>query len=173
MELPKTYNRNYAVTNISNKTRAGFTLIEIIISVGLLAILGGLGLVMSMDSYRGHAFRNERDIIVSALQKARSQSISNMCQGDCTGGQPHGVYLEDNQYVIFQGENYETRASQYDEVIIAQTGTTKIEGPLRSVVFSQLSGQVAPSGIITISDKTGQHSSDIYVNSEGLITWTN
>jgi prepilin-type N-terminal cleavage/methylation domain-containing protein len=163
MASHKTYNRN---------TPKGFTLIEMVIAIGLLAILASLGLVVSMDNYRGHSFRDERDVVVSALQKARSRAISNVCKGEsCDNGKPHGVFLRDQEYVIFQGSSYLNRDERYDEVIVSNAGAVELSG-VDEIVFSRLSGSVEETGLITVSDKTGR-SSDIYINNEGLITWTN
>ena len=58
----------------ARNSRAGFTFIEILMVMALLAILGGLGLFMSMESMRGGTFRDNRNIIVSSLQRARSMA---------------------------------------------------------------------------------------------------
>lgn len=139
--------------------------------IGLIAILGSLGLAASMDSYRGYGFRNERDIIVGALQKARSQAMSNMCFGGCTDGKPHGVSVQAQQYTIFQGLTYASRNSGYDETVPAASNGMQLNG-LSEIVFSQLSGHVANPGTITISDQAGR-ASLVTINSEGQITWTN
>ncbi len=68
-----------ASRKISTPKPRAFTLIEAAGRARLLTIVGGLGLIMSMDDFRGYSFRSERDTIVSALEKARSQSISNIC----------------------------------------------------------------------------------------------
>jgi len=59
-----------------------------------MGIITAFGLVMNMNAFRGFSFRNDRDTMVAALQKARSQAINNICLGTgCTDGKPHGVYF--------------------------------------------------------------------------------
>ena len=149
----------------------GFTLIEMLVVMGLLVILASLGLLVSMETYRGSSFRNERDTVVSILQKARSQAVSNVCLGSpCPDGAPHGVHVQNDKYVIFQGTTYSS-GSSLNEIIKPRISTTQIT-ETTDIVFAQLSGSVTTPGTITVSDNTG-HSSVITINSEGQIIWTN
>ena len=50
----------------------GFTLVEILIAIALLIVILSLGLFISFDFYKNYAFRSEKNIIVSILQKARN-----------------------------------------------------------------------------------------------------
>jgi len=99
--------------NIS--TRNGFTLVEIILVLGLLTMLGGFGLFISMDFYRSYSLRASRNTLISTLHKARSQAISNIDQA------PHGIRIESNQYTVFEGPTYASRTATLDEVIGAET----------------------------------------------------
>src|SRR3989344_6188897 len=77
----------------------GFTLIEIIISMAILATIAGLGLFMSFDFYKSYAFRGEKNTLVSVLQKARDQSLHNINQTR------HGARVSTQpllQYTLFE-----------------------------------------------------------------------
>ena len=85
----------------------GFSMLEMLVVVGMFFLLAGFGLVVNMDAYRSTDFRSERDLFVALLQRARSQSMSNMCAGSvCEDGLPHGVHIEADRYVAFQGGVY-------------------------------------------------------------------
>ena len=151
----------------------GFTLIEVVTVMGLLALIAALTAVTNVDAYRGYIFRNERNLAISALQRARSQAISNVCLGTCTDGKPHGVHFEAGKYVIFQGSSYGLD-SAYDEVL-AGSSNVSINIPSFDAVFTQLSGEAVtnpPGAFITLYDAVG-HSSAIRINSEGQIAWDN
>ena len=163
----------------ATKAQKGITLIEILVVLGLLAIIGSFGLIMSMDTLRGNGFRNEQDTLVSALQRARNLAMNNMCFGSgCTEGQPHGVHIEADpgshlvkSYTVFQGtyvadDNLNETIAPADNTIFLNATSTA------EVVFGQLSGNVSPEVDITINDKAG-HTSTVHVNSEGQISWTN
>src|ERR1039458_2199647 len=73
-----------------SRTTNGFTLIEVLVVMGILAILSTMGYLITIDFYKSYAFNAERDTIVSLLQKARAASLSNINES------PHGVYFDDN-----------------------------------------------------------------------------
>ncbi len=161
MVLPRTY--------IHKRSSRGFTLIEILVVMGLFVILAGFGLFVSMDSFRGYMFRNERDVVISLLQKARSQAINNMCfGGGCTGGKAHGVHFGPGQYVVFQGLSYVSRDSAVDEVTPVENNASSVVGS--DVIFSPLAATTS-SATVTVSGTDG-HTSIISIATEGQITWT-
>ena len=162
-----------ASLNISRLDK-GLTLIEILIMIGIISIVSLSILWIGPDSYRSYLFRNERDTIVSILQKARSQAISNICKGSgCTNGKPHGVHFENNKYIIFQGSDYATRDLDQDEEIDSNYHLDFSGSTITDVVFAELSGDVLVAGDIKLSDSASGRTSDININNEGRIAWTN
>jgi len=141
--------------------KCGFTLLEVLIVITILAGLAGLGLFVSIDFYKSYAFYSERNIVVSAIQKARSQSLANINESK------HGVYFGTNNYVIFQGENYDFRSAIYDEII--QANSLVANSGLTEIVFDQLSGLPSATGTIALSDNL--RSSTISIGNEGRINW--
>ncbi|OGG52889.1 hypothetical protein A2851_04345 [Candidatus Kaiserbacteria bacterium RIFCSPHIGHO2_01_FULL_53_29] len=146
------------------------------IVMALVTIVGAFGLLLGTDSYRGYSFHSDHDILVAALQHARSQAIGNVCLGEgCTHGMPHGVFIDaaHNRYVIFQGTNYATRDGEVDAALEAAPGMTR--SGLSEIVFAQLSGSAnsaeAPPWGIVLTDPTGRTSTTT-IESEGRIWWT-
>ena len=153
--------------------RPGLTLIEVLVVMGMIVILVGLGLVLSMDTFRGFTFRSERDTLVALLQQARSQAINNVCLGTaCTNGRPHGVKIESNLYTMFQGPDYAAHDSGVDRQILPSYPLIIAAGSASEVVFQQLSGNVDAQKEIFMTDGFG-NSSTITVTNQGGISWTN
>ncbi len=128
-----------------------------------------MGYLVTMDFYKSYAFNSERDTIVSILQKARSQSLSNICLGGlCSAGQAHGVHFALDQYVIFQGPVY-NQNSISNQPVTSATGIT--HSGITDVVFDQLSGNAhfAPAGNLNLTD--GRRNEVISLNNEGQINW--
>ncbi len=155
------------------QNQKGFTLIEIIIAIAILALIASLGLFISMDFFREYSFRSEENTIVSILQKARSQSMDNIDQ------MRHGVHFQSGKYVMFECSSTCTAypgSSSSDLVINSSYGST-ISAPVLpfDVIFDQLSGDCITSNCsaatltITANDKGKTH--DIKINSEGRIDW--
>ncbi|MBU6501034.1 MAG: prepilin-type N-terminal cleavage/methylation domain-containing protein [Patescibacteria group bacterium] len=155
---------NLLSTSTPNSKRSGFTLIEIIIVIALIGILASMGLWVSMDFYRSYSFRSEKNIFISALQKARMESMLNINED------VHGVHVESGRYVIFQGTPYVEGGSLNQA--ITPSGGVKITGnPVlpQDVVFNQLSASTSYLGTFTIGD--GVRSSTISINNNGQISW--
>lgn len=156
------------------KLSGGMTLIEILVVIGILAIVAGFSLATNLDSFRGYSFRDERDTLVNNLQRVRGMSINNICKGVCgLGGLPHGIHFENGKYTLFQGGAYVV--SEPANEVVEIKPAIQIAG-LTDVIFTQLSGNatVNPVGVwnITVTDNAN-HTSIITINSEGRITWTN
>ncbi len=139
---------------------AGFTLVEIIVVLGMVALIASVGIVMNLDAYRNYIFSTERDTLVAILQKARSRALNNMYQS------PHGVHIEDSTYTLFRGASFNSGAST-NETVFANSAVAKTG--INDIVFDQLSGNAAPAGDITLSNSI--RSSTISVNNEGKIDW--
>ena len=155
--------------------QAGFTLVELMVVIGLAAVFFAFTVVVGLDSYRGDGFRSERDSIVTALQTARSQAINNVCSGSgCNGGKPHGVAISGGNYIIFQGSSYAGRDAAFDQIIGSRYTVNFIGSTVSEVVFTQLSGDASPAGTIKINDPARPGStSTVSINSVGQISWTN
>lgn len=168
--------------NPSRRFSAGFTVLEIMMVMALLMILSSLGLFMSMESLRGGSFRNDRAAVISALQRARSLAVNNMCFGGsstCNDGKPHGVYFNPGAggVTIFQIDagktDFNDRDEDADETINFDSRMTDALEE-KTIIFERLSGNSAnaTTTVVTITDGIG-HTSEITVNSEGRIDWTN
>lgn len=163
-----------AFSNGAGTLNAGFTLLEVMVVMGLIAIVGSVGLYFGLDAFRGYSFHSDRDLLVVALQHARAQAVSNICLNDptspCTDGRPHGVHVGAGTYALFQGGSYATRDTTIDVTIEMSPNT--VVGGVSEIVFKQLSGDVSTPGDITLSEGTGR-TSVISIGSEGQIIWIN
>jgi prepilin-type N-terminal cleavage/methylation domain-containing protein len=142
------------------KLPMGFTLIEILVVLGILSVIAMFGYLVTMDFYKSYAFNAERDTIVAILQKARSQSLANINES------VHGVHFDPAQYVVFQGSVYNS-GDAFNQVIPSSFSVT--HNGVADVVFAQLSGDAGPSGSLILSD--GKRSTIISINGEGQINW--
>lgn len=129
-------------------TDKGFTLIEILVSLGIFTFLASLGLFISMDFYRSYSFRSQSSSLVSTLERARSQAMANI------NAAPHEVKIATSSYML-------------DSQAFSLDGITP--SGLNDIVFTQLSGESNASGSIRLTD--GVHTATISLNYEGRISW--
>ena len=162
----------------------GFTLIEILIVMGLVAIVGGFTLAISADSFRGTSFHGSRDIIVATLLRARAQAVNNICLGaSCIGGMPHGVHVATDaggritQLTLFQGATYALADHSLDSVIDIGSNVSRAVLFLGTpdVTFTQLSGTSTTAVMRLYEGTVGAptSTSTITIGAEGQVLWTN
>ncbi len=148
--------------------KSGFTLVEMVIVVGILSILFGISLLFNVSDYQGTAFRAEKSTIVTLLQTARGNAMNNF------GEVSHGLALHPvdrpDSYVLFKGTHYDKNAAS--NVVVTENYPVTFGGgaPLE-VVFHQLSGDTDWQGNITLTDPRRNFTSIVSVNGEGRINW--
>ncbi len=147
---------------------AGFTLLEMLIVIGILTMLGGALSFVDMNNYRSDAFRAERNLLIMSLQTARADALNNVNQS------PHGVAIHPDGYdgyVIFEGANYASGTAR--NPIAANYPAGIALGSPAEIIFEQLSGNSNYGNAkITLSDTEREGvTANIFINHEGAITW--
>jgi len=137
MMTPHQFNKSQELKNIiySNtnilRNGGGFTLIEVLISIFIVALLAGL-FTVGIDFYKRQELENQAQNLLEALRRVQSKAIS--VESDSS----FGVYLTNGNYTLFKGQSYSERDSQYDEVYNLPA-IIKIEG-LSEIVFLKTEG---------------------------------
>lgn len=144
-------------------------MLEVIVVMAIFILVSSFSLIFSMGSFNHSTFRGDRDLFVSMLQRARAQSISNMCIAPgCADGTSHGVKIVGNTYVLFEGSSYATRISDADSVFEANAAVTRSGDS--EVVFAQLTGTTIVQREF-VHMGSGQISTTT-VQTNGRIFWT-
>ena len=151
--------------------RKGFTMLEIMLVLGLFSIL----LVLSLPALRSFEktsdVTNAKDEIVSVLRIAHSKTLAS--ESDTR----YGVYFDDiadpHQYVLFQGDSYASRVVAFDEVhkLGASVEFSSISfGGGKEVVFDRVVGTTSQSGSTVLEYKADSTKGEtIYVERSGNI----
>lgn len=139
----------------------GFTLIEVVMVLGILGVVFALGLPVGIDAYRNYLLTSETRKLVSVLRRAEEFALSNKNEDS------HGIFLEENNFVLFKGVSFGSREGAYDEDYPREPSIS-ISG-FTEIVFSQLSGK--PSATATVVLSNGLTSQSIDINEEGTISW--
>lgn len=147
----------------------GFTLVELLIVIGMIAMLGSVMLFIDLNSYRGDSFRAERSSIVTLLGQARIDALNNVSQ------EPHGLafYPADapDSYVLFAGTSYAASAPATRQPYKSAYKISFGAGSPSEIVFEQLNGNSNFAGTVTLKDPNRDFSYDITINHEGGIGW--
>lgn len=147
----------------------GFTLVEMLVVIGLIGVVAGFSVIVGLDSFRGDSYRAERDSVILLMQRARTEALNNINQSR------HGVAFfptdHPQSYVEFEGDTYATRDTTMDIVIDSQYSVSVGAGAPTEIVFDQLTGNSSYSGTFAFVDTARQISSNITITSEGGISW--
>ncbi len=151
------------------KNSRGFTIFEVLIVLALFTILLGLGYFLSIDFYRSYLFHTEENILISVLERARSDAQNNIFET------AHGVHLSAENYTVFRGQTYDP--NNVTNEVTPRNPSIQISG-ITDVVFEQLSGDPIPAFPPSFSEGRGQiilseenRSAVISINNEGRIDW--
>lgn len=120
----------------SRSKTTGFTLIEVMIVMGILAVIISSGLAFSFDSYRGYLFRSEYTSAINMLAKARNRALNNFNES------AHAFSIEPNEYRIYAVDEYDDDdASTYEA--FPRNPSLAITSAESTFEFEQLSGNSA------------------------------
>jgi prepilin-type N-terminal cleavage/methylation domain-containing protein len=139
----------------------GFTLIEVLIVIALLALAAGATLIIGTDSIGRATASRERDMVASLLHTARAEALANVDE------KKHGVHVGSDSYVLFSGNSYSAGASDNRE--FPKEGAVTVSGP-SDIIFDALSAKVG-TGVGTLLFTDSAASASVSINAVGRIDW--
>lgn len=148
------------MNKVLNK-KIGFTLLELILVVALLAITSAIVAPIYFSAKSADDLDNSANALASSLRKA--QLLSMAVEGDSSWG----IKLIDEDIIIFRGVDYLSRDSSWDEIFKVNKNI-KNSG-LDEIVFLKFSGRPNLSGDIILSD--GNKNKILNINSLGVIEY--
>lgn len=143
-----------------------YTLIEILIVIGVLAILTGLASLSIVSFSKSGDIDTSHSIVAGALKEARANSIANI------DDKIWGVYLEAERVIVFadSGAGYNPSDPGNSVRILASHTSLSwnLAGGGANIEFNKRTGQTVNEGTVTISGSS-PGVKKITVNSEGMI----
>jgi len=132
--------------NNTDTANRGFTLIEVLLSLGVIAILAGLSIPVAVN------FQRSGQLAETALSVRQAYARAQVLSRNQINDTSWGVYADTTGVTIFQGTSYATRNPDYDEITpisgVTVTGVTEL-------TFAQLSGTPSTTGSTTLTNSIG------------------
>lgn len=155
---PKNF-RNYAFSD--RQSGAGFTLIEVLLSVALIGLIAGIGAVV----YQQLQTRNDLDIATTTVATAyrRAQTLSRAADGDTSWG----VRVDAGVITLFQGVSFATRVVTFDEV--TTTSPSISPSGFVEVVFAKFTGLPQTTGTLTLTGPNDTRT--LTLNAQGTVIY--
>jgi len=144
-----------------NKTD-GFTLLEVLLSVAIIAMIAGLGTPI----YQSLQIRNDLDVSKNIITQSlnRAQILSTASDSDATWG----LFIQGGSITLFQGTSYASRNASFDEVFELPSSITP--SGISEIVYDKLTGQPQVIGTITLTSNINE-SRNITINEKGSLTY--
>jgi len=141
--------------------KSGFTLIELIIVIAISIFLVAIFFPIGFNFFQIQVLNGATDSIVWLLKQAESSAISQK------NNSAFGLYLAQNQAILFQGDNYQGRVASQD-INVSIPMSIRITG-LQEIDFAKKTGLPSQAGSIFLS--LDGRSQEIQINSIGLISY--
>jgi prepilin-type N-terminal cleavage/methylation domain-containing protein len=143
---------------------SGFTLIEILVVVGVLVLIFAIGVFIDSSNLGRETLAREQETLITILHRARSRAMNNIYATS------HGIHIGADEYVLFRGASFDPAAATNEN--IERNGKININTAgidANEVVFQQLSGNTLVMGDIVLNDPI--RAKKITIHQSGLIDW--
>lgn len=151
------------MNKINKNNSFGFTFLEMIIAIAILALLIAVALPKFSAFKNSQVVSNSAEEIISAVSKARSQTLSSVASSE------YGVHFDTNQIVIYKGTSYSSSDASNEIVKIVSPATISnisLTGGVSEFYFDRLSGAPSKTGTVTVS-VSGASSKTITISASG------
>jgi prepilin-type N-terminal cleavage/methylation domain-containing protein len=144
------------------RSETGFTLVEVLLSVVIIAALTGI----SLPVYQSFVRRNDLDLATQniAMTMRRAQTYARAVNYD----NAWGVEIQSANIVLFQGTSFALRNTAYDETISIPGSITP--SGLGEVQFAKFSAAPNTTGTIMLTSTTND-TRTVTVNAKGVVSY--
>jgi prepilin-type N-terminal cleavage/methylation domain-containing protein len=141
---------------------AGFTLIEVLLSVTLIGML----VALSLPVYETFVRRNDLDLTTQSIASMlrRAETYARAVSGDSVWS----VEIQSSTATLFQGTNFASRNTAFDETTTIPSSITP--GGLSEIQFTKLSAAPNATGTITLTS-TANSTRTIAINAKGMVDY--
>jgi prepilin-type N-terminal cleavage/methylation domain-containing protein len=146
------------------KFRSGFTLIELMVSIGILLVLFALTTINLSNLPSNTAQTSDNDRLITDFRSQQTKAMSD--------ASPYGIYFDQssvpNSYILFKGNSF-TEGTDKFTIDLEPTVSFSAVPSGSELVFTSGSGDTTPA-IISLKNNQTNKTTDIKINRYGATT---
>lgn len=154
------------------KSVGGFTLVEIMVVIGLFATLSALAAITLLRPERSARAAAVIDTLIADLKQQQIKAMLGERLG-LVNPLATGVYIDGNRYILFSGNDYSPGDSNNFVVDFPGQLVLTTNFP-SSIVFSRLSGEIVGfvdgSNVIFVTDESSGDQRTLTINRYGAVS---
>ncbi|MBZ9569857.1 prepilin-type N-terminal cleavage/methylation domain-containing protein [Patescibacteria group bacterium] len=159
---------------MKSKIKKGFTLVELLVIVGILVILAAISAPALRFFQRESDLANSTEEIINTLRFAQNKTLAS------EGASQYGVYFDSttspHQYTLFKGTDFASRDSSSDEIHklpkVVEFYEINLDGG-NEAVFDRVTGETGQPGNVSLRLKVDVTKTKIvYIESSGQVGLT-
>lgn len=154
--------------------KAGFTLIELVVVIGILLTLFSITLISLTTGQRNVSIQSDRNKLISDIKIQQTKAM----RGTGGGSNAFGIYFQPSQYTLFVGDSYSQ--SDPDNFVVSLIQGVIFSGitfPGATIIFATRSGEIdgflLGNNTVTIEDSEGVETSTVTLNKYGVVSNVN
>ncbi len=152
---------------------SGFTLVELLLVMGLFAILVGLSTTNFLSFQHRTTLTAGTETLLSDIKSQQTKAMVGLAPNGSSDN--FGILLSQNQYILFRGSTYSS--SDSSNFVVALPSNIQIKSiifPNSQIIFSKGSGEIAgfsgSQNTFVIQNLSGNEQKTVVVNRYGVIT---
>jgi prepilin-type N-terminal cleavage/methylation domain-containing protein len=151
-----------------SKTRAGFTLPEIVVVVAIMLTLFALGTLSLANFRKTTSISSTLDAFIADVKEQQVKAMVGDTEGSGSAAN-YGVHFESTSYTLFRG-TYGTA-----NLVITLPSTLQVTTTFSGsqILFSEGSGEVGSAATVTFKDTLTNNQKVVSINRYGVVTAVN
>jgi len=141
------------------KKYEGYSLVEIIVTIGILIVISGLVYSLTFTQLNTHTSRDYIYALYTYVNLAQSNAYTS------NGDQEYGVYITSDRFIYYEGEDkdHNTYTREY---LSPASSLVSVDGS-NDIHFEMKTLKPVNTSKVTISEGTMAYY--VYINSEGMV----